>query len=432
MHPVRTLFAITVCLLAAAQPLDAQSRARVAVDSLERRALADSNDATAHYDLAMGYWERKRFDDAERSLRQALALAPQYADAALALGLVGEARGEAYWRKRVKEFGWPAVVEEQQEAGRLYRRAFLLNPLVELRLLGKAKAFRGTLAVVDGRMVIRMAPWYENDLVRAINDFRQGRYERALTRLQELYDDERAGTDAAGLGESVLWHHGLAAAHLGRFEMAVHDFALLTGRAVARENTGSSEGLPLEANAYRFVLATMYFMAGRSEAALQTFHRALEFDLGLYQAHMQVARIHEAAGRWDEAIAAWRSAIDVNGDDPTLEIDLGAALARGGRLDDAATQLIQAADRNPRDARAPYLLALVSRQLGRQDAARQAFARFLAIAPSRFAEQIAEAHAFLSHSNRSGLIGTTDSMPRGDGPGPGIRAGSLRPEAGGD
>ena len=35
---------------------------------LEAQAVRDSNDATVHYQLAMAYWDRKRWDDAERAL----------------------------------------------------------------------------------------------------------------------------------------------------------------------------------------------------------------------------------------------------------------------------------------------------------------------------------------------------------------------------
>ena len=44
--------------------------------------------AVAHYDLALAERELGRYDDAERELRTATALAPNYARAHLALGAV--------------------------------------------------------------------------------------------------------------------------------------------------------------------------------------------------------------------------------------------------------------------------------------------------------------------------------------------------------
>ena len=401
MVPIRQAL-VLACLVAATMSLPGTAAAaqsgRPRLDSLELRARADSNDAVAHYELALGYWERKRFDEAERSLRQAFALAPQYADAALALALLPEARGEGYWKKRAKADGEAAVSAVFHESARYFRRAYLLNPLVELKLLGKAEAVTSGLFVTRSGIVFRVVPWYSEELRKGVNEIRQGRHERGFARLQKLYEDERAGTDAANLGESVLWYHGLAAAHLGKFDTAIHDFALLTGRAVAREAAEPEDAPPLVANDYRFILATMYFLGGRGDAALQTFRRALEFDVGLYQAHMQIARLHETAERWPEAVAAWGAAIAINPDDPSLEIDLGASLARAGRLEEAADQLAIAVERNSRDARAPYLLALVNRQLEREEAARLAYRQFLAVAPSRFASQIAEARAHLAGS----------------------------------
>jgi Tfp pilus assembly protein PilF len=68
------------------------------IDTLEARVRADSNDAVVHYELAMGYWSAKRWDDADRTLHQAVSLAPQYSEAYLALSALTFARGEKYWK----------------------------------------------------------------------------------------------------------------------------------------------------------------------------------------------------------------------------------------------------------------------------------------------------------------------------------------------
>jgi Tfp pilus assembly protein PilF len=41
-----------------------------------------------HYELAIGYWRLRRIAQADRELHQALALAPQYAEAYLALSAI--------------------------------------------------------------------------------------------------------------------------------------------------------------------------------------------------------------------------------------------------------------------------------------------------------------------------------------------------------
>src|SRR5438874_2698703 len=70
---------------------------------LQRRATADSNDPSAHYNLAMAEWDRKDWDAAEASLRTAVRIAPAYADAYLALSALVSARGEKHWKQIARE-----------------------------------------------------------------------------------------------------------------------------------------------------------------------------------------------------------------------------------------------------------------------------------------------------------------------------------------
>lgn len=355
------------------------------IDSLERKAEVDSNDALLHYDLAMAYWKVQRYDDSEQELNEAVKLAPQYAEAYLALSAIPSARGEKYWRKFEKEHG-KAAVELAFEAGdRFYRKALLVNPLVNSRILGK----------VPEKSEVRVgiyifSAWWLQPLARSINALRNARYQKAFDLLQGLLDDHKAGADGLHLPEQVLWYHGIAAAALGRYDPAIHDFAILTGRAIADEQADPLTAVPLKANDYRYVLATMLYLAGRPHQAAPTFRRALEFDIGLYPAHVQLARMFEAEQRWDEAIIERRAAVNANPDDASLLTDLGQTLLRAGKMEDAAEALAQAMAANPRDPYSAHLAGIVALRLDRRDAARIAFKRFLALAPSRFATQIAE------------------------------------------
>src|SRR3989442_810612 len=65
---------------------------------LEAAAQRDSNDAFAQYNLALGYWSKKRYDDAERALRTCVQIDPRFAAAWLALGTLPYAR-----RPRLRE-----------------------------------------------------------------------------------------------------------------------------------------------------------------------------------------------------------------------------------------------------------------------------------------------------------------------------------------
>lgn len=59
---------------------------------LETRARQDSNDANAHYVLALRYWDLSRYDDAEHELRQAIVVDPHDAQAFFALSYLPYAR----------------------------------------------------------------------------------------------------------------------------------------------------------------------------------------------------------------------------------------------------------------------------------------------------------------------------------------------------
>lgn len=368
------------------------------LDSLLARAAADVNDPVAHYDVAMAFWEKKRWDDAERELHTALVIAPSYAEAYLALAALPKAKGDKYWKKRVKAEGEEAVHTIFVQSDAHYRHAFLLNPLVDLGVLGKFESEDRVRFVAQGKYLIALIPpWWGNEMEKGVNDFRGGHYDRAFDRFQKLIADHRIGSDEDA-PDPILWYHGLAAGHLANFDAAVRDFAVLTGRGVAREKARAEPDatLPLRTNDYRYVLATMLYLAGRFNEAIPTFKRTLEIDFGLYVSHVQLARIYAAAQLWDDAIRERQAAVEANVDDSSLYVELGATLMQAGHAADAEEPLRRAAGMNPRDARTPYILGFVMTQLARPDDARVAFERFLAIAPSPYHTQIEEVRTRLA------------------------------------
>jgi tetratricopeptide (TPR) repeat protein len=366
-----------------------------AIDSLEPKAKADSNDAVVHYDLAMAYWKVKRYDDAERELHEAVTIAPQYAEAYFALSSLAEARGQKYWKRVEKEKGPSAVQAAFDSGARYYRKAFLLNPLVDLRIQQKVDEIS---EIRDGIYIIRI--WWLKPYTKSLNLIREGRYDQAFKLLDQIKKDEKAGDRGRNLPEGILWYHGLTAAHLKRFDDAIETLAVLTGMAVAEEKAESSLAMvPLHANDFRYALATMLYLAGQNQHAAPTFRRALEFDVGLYTAHVQLARMLEAEGQWDEAVQERRAALDANPDDPVLLTDLAQTLMRAGHLEEAADLVQNAMAANPRDPHAPYLAGAIALRLDRKQDARKAFERFLAVAPSRYAAQISEVREQLSILN---------------------------------
>lgn len=376
-------------LLALATPAAAQ---RVELADLQARARADSNDPIAHYDLAMGYWEKKQWDNAERALREALSISPSYADAYLALSQLPVKRGKGYWKDIEKSRGDSGVMTEVTTMVNNYRRAFLLNPLVDLRLLGKVDlAERPQFIVVNGRLMFIPAPFWAHDLERAINSLNSGKYDQASLQIEKLVAQKPFLGENKNLPDQLLWWRGLIAAHQDSLGSAVNAFAVLTGRAKAREaDTTASAESPMRTNDYRFILATLLYLDHRFEHAIPTFRRTLEIDLGLFPAHVQLARMHEERGEMKESLAERQLAVDVSPDNSDLLVDLAASLIKVGRYDDALPPLTEAERLNRRDARIPYLLGLAHEELQHRPCSDSAYARFMAIAPSRYDAQKSE------------------------------------------
>jgi len=402
---MRAALFVVATLAVSAGPLPTQEPGArpLSLPELERFARgSDSNDALLHYQLGMEYWDRKQWDRAEASFRSAITVAPSYADAYLALSLVPVRRGEGYWKERARGEGEEKVAEVLRQYAGYYRRAFLLNPLVDLKVLGKFENEKSALVARtrEGKVLfaIPLEPWWSRELSRGVNEFRGGKYRVAYDRLTRLAANKRFGGADIDLPADLLWYLGLAAAHVGNFDQAIRELGILTGRAFAAErDTVRTEGwLPFVTNDYRFIMATLMYLGNRHDQAIPTFQRALEFDLGLYVAHVQLARMYEAQGRLDAALTERRLALDVNQDDPDLLVDLASTLLRMNRLAEAGEPLARAAALNPRDPRIPYLQGLTARAWGDPVAAREALTRFVAIAPSRFAEQKAEVRRTLA------------------------------------
>ena len=373
---------LLTALLVALPPAAHAQQSKQNIPQLQAVARADSNDPVAHYDLARAYLEKKEWDEAESELREAVALAPQYGDAYLALGLIPEYRGEKYFKDLIKKRGESAADSVALESMAYQRRAYLLNPLLDLSVLPRAPEVP-TLSI-NGRSY--RVPWAWN-MAKGVNAIRQEKYPDALKRFAEAMGD--SGTIYRFFApDAAFFYHAMAAARMQQYAVAVEDLWLLVQRRVEREE--QRLGFSMATNDYRYMLATMLFLDGRFDQAIPVFKRTLEFDVGLYQSHVQLARMHEAREEWDEAVQERQAAIMSNPDDATLLVDLAATLIRVGRLPDAITPLEQATRQTPRDPRSFYLLGIAHARNGNLEASREALRQFLAIAPSRYAEQIAE------------------------------------------
>lgn len=378
----------TVILLAVwglTGPLEGQRlKLPMSRDQLETKATQDSLDAAAHYNVALAYWNEKRYDDAERSLKLAASIDPKFAEAYLALAYLPYARRPRLWAEedqdRVPQEWKPAL----EESDRMYRRAFLVNPMVDLRIAGAATPPR------DPRWETLWPGVYEF-YFQAFDDMLRGDYEQAYGRFAKLHRERRlAGPGQGKLPMSVFWFEGLAAAHTQRWDQAKQKFENLVEESVAFEKKHEDDlvRIPLQTNEYRYFLASIHHAAGQTDMALELYRKSLETDLGLYMAHVQMANIYEGQRRYAEAIEERKRAVDANPDDASLIMDLGVTIGKSGKFAEAEEVLKQAAEANPRDARVPFWMGLCQSEQGKRDDAKASFTRFLVMAPTRWDKQI--------------------------------------------
>jgi len=333
---------------------------------LQAAAIRDSNDAAAHYNLAMGYWSKKRYSDAEQSLRTAVKIDPQFAGAYLALGVV-HYWDEAYLKRLSRSDS--ALKAFFRETGGYYRKAFMIDPLVDIRILGSSYRFYGN-----------------SRFSRAFRDLVEGRYDKAYESLEKevQYWGGRGGTDSAP--PLVLWLHGLSAAHTDHYDVAIRDLEILLARV--QPAADSSNEVPLVNNEFRYMLAALRHKAGQVDQAVSLYQQVVEADIGHYMAHVQLARIYEAQRDYPRAVQERQNAINANPDDPTLLVDLGVTLGKAGMMLQAETRFQAAYEANPRDIRPLFWLGLAQFDQGKRDAARASLNRFIAAAPSRYERQV--------------------------------------------
>jgi len=354
------------------------------LDELEQIVRKDSNDAAAHYNLALGYWNAKRWGDVERELRLAVTIEPQFAEGWLALSRLPFGERTKLWddiaERRVSDEFRPKL----EESWRNYQRAFIINPLVDLRIEAGARPAKSIY-------------WTANEFLSdtydyifgGFDDIQSGRYQEAYNRFNRLIEDRLIPSEREGFADFVYFYRGLAAAHIERWHEAILDFGFLLDRSEGAHHPDSLlYYIPIETNQYRYILGVLNQRAGNLEESVRYFREALENDIGLYMANARLAAIAETNMNWPAAIKERRAAVNANPDDPSLLLDLGKALAGSGDWAGAEQTLKQAREANPRDSRVPYYLGIVQQQLNKKEEARASFDRFIALAPSRYARQV--------------------------------------------
>ncbi len=136
--------------------------------------------------------------------------------------------------------------------------------------------------------------------------------DRALQRMREL---DPGDPDLVMRGLAVLARHRRAGE------------GTKVADAWARAHAGDSRGLSLSARARA--------MAGEYDSAAVYARRLVEAEPDSLEPRRLLARIHQDARRWPEAVAAWREARALAPRDPLLMLDHGFCLEQAGDVDGA-------------------------------------------------------------------------------------------------
>lgn len=352
------------------------------LSDLQARALKDSDDAAAQYNVALAYWNAQRWNDADSAFHRAIHLDPRFAPAYVGLAFLPYAERSSLGDEVVEQdvpADWKPKVKDSDE---MLSRALIIDPLSDMRLAGAVR-------VSSQSAQEYLKEWYGEWLA----DYEEGRDYYYNGEFEKAYNDfTRVTRDFRGpIPTVLLYFHGLSAAQIGKNDEALTDFQTLRDRLLGEEHRDSTLHIPLKTNDYRYIVGVMQERLGKLNDAIDSYREAARNDLGLFMAHVHLANMYEQHAMWPQAIRERQEAANANPDDPSLQFDLGETFAQAGQWQDAEKALKDAQTGNPRDARVPYYLGVVEMQLNEKDDARNALTRFIAIAPSRYERQVADA-----------------------------------------
>jgi tetratricopeptide (TPR) repeat protein len=380
----RPLAALAGLLVVGPPVLAAQKANPPTIAELEATAARDSLDPSAHYRLSIGYWRAKRYDDEARALRRAIAIDPRYAPAYLSLAFQVYDRRPKLWEEERKNKVPAAWVDSLERSYRLRRQAFLIDPLVDFRVVGTEAPPEDMVVLPDYG---DYTTWWVGEI--ALGAFGSARYELSYAAWQRFVQRAFSGKPRDSLPSFIFWYRGLAAAHRNIHQVAIADFQTLLARALAQEQSDSLIQIPLETNDYRFILALLHERAQRPVDAVALYKEALAGDLGLFMAHVHLAQVYRRYRQWNDAVAEARRAVETNPDDPTALRELGEVLSEAGRPAEAEEPLRLARERNPLDVWTLLALGALYQATSRPQEAREAYGRFLELAPAaRVADRV--------------------------------------------
>jgi len=137
--------------------------------------------------------------------------------------------------------------------------------------------------------------------------------------------------------------------------------------AVRRREEGRIQGVvltlkavPLEAEPYvdaQLELGDIHLSSGDFSQAREAFLEVRRIDATSFGAAVGMAQIHQAEGRWEDAVVSWKEALARRAESAPAHYELAVCLRRLGRLDEARQAARRAAALEPANERFRRLLS---------------------------------------------------------------------------
>lgn len=335
-----------------------EGRLEEARERLVRAAELRSRDLPTRIHLGQVELESGLLDEAAASFRTALELDPESAFAHVGLGEIAYREGrleEAVERYRRALALQPRADSIHHRLGLAYRQAGVLEKAREHLALNRGEPVRFPDPLVDG--LASLLQGASIHLKRGNRAMEEGQIELAI---------EHYGRAAERAPDDPLIHYnaGLALTRADRREEAVARFR----RAVE---------LDPEYRDAHYNLATALGEEGRWSEAARHFERAWRIDPLDRSAHLDWAKALERAGDAAGSLRELSAVAEALAGEATplagrVHAALGAALARGGRLEEAAAHYAAAARLDPADTGLRFGQAMALILSGRHRQAREA------------------------------------------------------------
>lgn len=236
------------------------------------------------------------------------------------------------------------------------------------------------------RLVYDAAPgtWGNDAFTKGFLAYTEGRYELAASHLRKA--------SGGRFARNARYYRALSFHALQRFDSAAGELTALADLA-RRENQQRTRLVYDSPAIYEYGVGIARVRLGDLDGARSALQRALEEDVAFAAAHSALSWVAKQKGDTAEMLRELQMAIELRPGSGAYQDAYGTALRAAGRLDDAVAAYEKALALEPHWAAPYYNLALVLEELGRKPDAARRYGEFATRAPVAYAEQVAQATA---------------------------------------